>query len=325
MNQEIRPLVSVITVTYNSARYVTDTIESVLAQTYPHIEYIIGDDCSTDETWAIISRYKDARIRAYRNETNLREYPNRNKAIDMATGKYLIFIDGDDIIFPHGIGFFVSMMEAFPEAAMAIQKNYHNNVLFPAFFTPEETLRNNFYGDYSLLSSSFCSNFFRTDLLKKWKLNPAFIAGDQEIRMKLAARYPVLFVAGWVSWPRETPGQASSKLSRKEFYFESFQFIRDIFTAKDLPVDDRLVKDILDTCKRNAVWFSIRLLLQGKWKSLSSFLKITGFGLSDIIRYYSYKTIYTDVLKDYSPTAPFKKGFLNKIPSIETEAPVLPQ
>src|SRR5438105_4541179 len=100
------PLVTVITVTYNSAAYVRDAIESVLAQTYDNIEYIIGDDYSTDNTWQIIREYKDERIRAYRNEKNLGEYPNRNKAISLATGKYLIFIDGDDILYPHGIAYY---------------------------------------------------------------------------------------------------------------------------------------------------------------------------------------------------------------------------
>ena len=65
MNTNRRPLVSVVTVTYNSALYVRDALESVLAQTYTDLEYIICDDCSTDDTWKIISEYPDTRIKAY--------------------------------------------------------------------------------------------------------------------------------------------------------------------------------------------------------------------------------------------------------------------
>lgn len=66
-----QPLVTVITVAYNSSAYLRVAIESVLAQSYANIEYIICDDYSTDDTWDIICEYTDARIRAYRNEKNL--------------------------------------------------------------------------------------------------------------------------------------------------------------------------------------------------------------------------------------------------------------
>ena len=114
----IAPLVTIITVTYNSSKYVRDAIEGVLAQTYTNIEYIIGDDCSTDDTWSIIREYKDPRIKAYRNETNLGEYPNRNKAILMSTGEYLLFIDGDDYIYPHGLSYYVDLITKYPQAAI---------------------------------------------------------------------------------------------------------------------------------------------------------------------------------------------------------------
>ena len=80
---ENSPFITVITVTYNSAKFVKQTIESVLAQSYKNLEYIIIDDCSTDNTWQLIQQYKDSRIIAFKNETNLREYSNRNKAIEI--------------------------------------------------------------------------------------------------------------------------------------------------------------------------------------------------------------------------------------------------
>src|SRR5438046_2702713 len=111
------PLVTVAMVTHNSEKYVAEAIESVLAQDFRNFELLICDDCSTDRTWELIKRYSDRRIRAIRNETNLGEYPNRNKALYLARGRYFMFIDGDDYIYPHGLGFMVKMIDRFPKAA----------------------------------------------------------------------------------------------------------------------------------------------------------------------------------------------------------------
>ena len=307
-----QPLVTVITVTYNAARYIRDAIESVLAQDYINLEYIIGDDCSTDETWQIISEYRDPRIRAYRNEQNLREYPNRNKAIDLATGKYLIFIDGDDIIFPHGIGFFVQMMEAFPEAGMAIQKNYYNNILYPALLSPEQTLRNHFYGKFDLLTSSFASDFFKTSLLKEWKLSTKYISGDEEIRLKLAMHYPVLFVAGWVSWPRETPGQASSRIIASRGLVENYRYSTEILSMQNKNIDPALIKDMHGVIKKRMAKFILYFLGRGKMGMVKDLLAETGLTGRTIMNYYKYKPLYHDMLQEYSPSNPFKNGFLKK-------------
>jgi len=308
------PLVSVVTVTYNSARYVKDTIESVLAQDYSNIEYIIGDDCSTDDTWNIIQGYHDPRIRNYRNDKNLREYPNRNKAIGLATGKYLIFIDGDDIIFPHGVSFFVTMMEAFPDAGMAIQKNYQNNLLFPALLSPEDTLKNHFYGKVDLLSSSFTSDFFRTDLLKKWKLSERYIVGDEEIRLKLAFHHPVLFVAGWVSWPRETPNQASSRIDNAQRMAEIYQFSTELLSkAGALGFDADLTNDMQAHINMHLSRLALHYLRKGKAAAARQLLSGTGFTWQKVYKFYAYRKQFDDVLASYTTSNPYRNGFLNKV------------
>lgn len=305
-----QPLVTVVTVTYNSSVYVRDAIESVLAQTYKNIEYIIGDDCSTDNTWDIIQSYSDDRILAYRNPQNLREYPNRNKAIQMAKGKYLIFIDGDDIIFPHGIDFFVYMMEKFPEAGLAIQKGYFNNILFPALLSPFETVSNNYFGKKSLLNSSFTSNFFKTDVLKGiGGLRNDLISGDDEVRVRLACNYAVLFVAGWVSWPRETPGQASGKITHEIGLRERIKYTNQIFESKiDIPV--LLKTDIQSILKKEAIRFCLKAICKLQLKSAKLIFQNSGMNLTDVLRYLNFQPTSTDLLKEYSSSKPLKKGFL---------------
>lgn len=91
--------VSVITASYNAARFIGETIESVLNQTYIDLELIIVDDCSTDNTEEIVNKYieKDDRIRFYKLESNSGAAVVRNTAIEKSKGRFVAFLDSDDI------------------------------------------------------------------------------------------------------------------------------------------------------------------------------------------------------------------------------------
>lgn len=312
LNEEIQlPLVTIITVTFNSSRFVRDAIESVVSQTYTNIEYIIGDDCSTDNTWQIIQEYEDSRIKAYRNVVNLKEYQNRNKALSLATGKYVIFIDGDDVIYPHGIAYFVSHMESFPSAGMAIQKNYVNNILFPALIFPNELIVNHFFGKTDLLSSSFASDFFKTEVIKKFTLRTDLKAGDDEIRLRIASQYPTLLVQGWVSWPRETPGQAASKITNFQRLTDSYLYTQRIL--EDVSVEEVLRKAVAKNQKRRLARFCLRQLLLGKINTVNDLVDLTGINFFSLVRYWNYRPGIKDFLDDFTPEKPLKKHFLRNL------------
>jgi glycosyltransferase involved in cell wall biosynthesis len=91
------PLVSIIIPTYNVEQYVEECIESVLAQSYSNIEIIIIDDYSTDVTPKLINAYSDRAIVLF-NESNRGQGFSRNKGMDLAKGKYILFVDSDDWI-----------------------------------------------------------------------------------------------------------------------------------------------------------------------------------------------------------------------------------
>lgn len=303
------PLVTVVTVTYNSSKYVRDAIESVLNQDYPNIEYLVLDDCSTDDTWDIICEYEDNRIRKIRNKKNIGEYPNRNQAIRLANGEYLLFIDGDDVIFSHGVSFFVKQLSQFPSAAMAIQKGYVNNVLYPALMKTEQTIKNYFFGKNGLLNSSFASSFFRTGILRSLGgLSEKWICGDTDLHLRIAFKYDVLFVAGWVTWPRETPGQASSKLENGTGALETYKIVTTLLQEK-LIVNEELKKDIETKLKHSLSRTMVGLLQKGKAKSFFKLKNESGFGILQISKYYFQASSVRDPLEGYTPSAPFKFGF----------------
>lgn len=91
--------VSIITPTYNCGKYIGETIESVINQSYKDWEMIIVDDCSKDDTQEIVEKYteKDNRIKYIKLEQNSGAAIARNKAMELATGKYMAFLDSDDI------------------------------------------------------------------------------------------------------------------------------------------------------------------------------------------------------------------------------------
>lgn len=96
------PLVSIITPVFNSEKYLRLTMESVLNQTYQNWEMILADDCSTDSSYSIAQEFalKDKRFISLRLPKNSGTATARNAALELAAGKYIAFIDSDDLWLP---------------------------------------------------------------------------------------------------------------------------------------------------------------------------------------------------------------------------------
>lgn len=114
------PLVSVLVTVYKQGRYVRETLESVLAQTYRNWEMIVTDDHSPDNSLEEIRKVSDPRMRIVARPRNsgLANIP-RNEMIRAAKGKYLAFLDGDDIWLPEKLEKQVSFMESNPGFAFS--------------------------------------------------------------------------------------------------------------------------------------------------------------------------------------------------------------
>ena len=95
-------LISIITPSYKSEKFISQTIESVLSQTYKNWEMIIVDDCSPDNSYEIIEDYvkKDNRIKLIKLEKNSGPAVARNTAIKESRGRYIAFLDADDLWIP---------------------------------------------------------------------------------------------------------------------------------------------------------------------------------------------------------------------------------
>lgn len=106
-------LVSVIMPVYNAERFLEEALNSVLCQTYKNIELVLVDDCSTDKSSQIIvgMQKKYPQIQYYLQETNMGAGAARNKALELARGRYVAFLDSDDIWLPDKIERQLALME----------------------------------------------------------------------------------------------------------------------------------------------------------------------------------------------------------------------
>jgi glycosyltransferase involved in cell wall biosynthesis len=90
------PLISVIIPTYNGEEYISNAIDCVLSQSYENFELLVVDDDSTDDTIEIVCSYDDSRLHIHKNEANLGIAKNMNRAVDLADGDIIAFLDQDD-------------------------------------------------------------------------------------------------------------------------------------------------------------------------------------------------------------------------------------
>lgn len=109
-----KELVSVIVPVYNCEAYIAETIESVRGQTYPFWEMILVDDCSPDNSAEIIVEYqkKDSRIRYVKQDQNGGAALARNRGLAMANGRYIAYLDADDLWLPEKLERQLQFMES---------------------------------------------------------------------------------------------------------------------------------------------------------------------------------------------------------------------
>lgn len=120
MDARVTPRASVVLPAYNSARYLRSAIESILGQTFTDFELIVVDDCSKDDTWAIVEEYagRDPRVIALRNDKNLNLANALNRAIGVARGEYIVRMDHDDIAMPQRVERQVAFLDRNPNVGI---------------------------------------------------------------------------------------------------------------------------------------------------------------------------------------------------------------
>ena len=284
-----QPIVSVLMTAYNREQYIAEAIESVLASTYTNFELIIVDDCSVDNTIAIAKNFEasDSRIKVFVNEKNLGDYPNRNRAASYAKGKYLKYVDSDDLIKQAGLEKMVTAMEHFPEAAFGIsQFIYNKEIIYPELLLPAEAYRQHYNG------SEFFSYGPVGAIIKKEAFDKAggfkeerYIS-DTELWLQLAAVYPtVKLPPGLVVW-RQHPMQEYRYGNNSFSYLKlTYPMDRAFLSSSNCPLGVVEIKRI----KNRLQWKHARDILSVAFKTKRVKLALTiykesGLSLSQLLK-----------------------------------------
>ena len=248
-----KPTVSILTTVFNREKYLAACIESVLASSYQDWELIIVDDVSTDTSVAIAQRYekKDARIKVYVNRTNLGDYPNRNKAASYAKGKYLKYLDADDLIYPHGLEIMVHTMEQFPKAALGIsQAVVEDEKPYPFILKPKEA----YYREFILrgvLTAPPTQTIIRKEIFDKvGKFKPIRHEGDVDLMMRISAKYSIVKLYPELTWWRVHPDQEHQNRANNNLYYHTAM---RALKATECPLNEKEVKDAIDQIKKRSI------------------------------------------------------------------------
>ena len=253
--------ISVIMPVYNAEKYLSIAIESILNQTYKNIELICVDDCSSDNSLKIIENYQkqDARIRIIKNEENSGPGISRDKGIDVATGKYVAFIDSDDFyecdaletlyreLIKHNASVIFSNWYVYANGKDLAQCPYKN-----IYYTPDKLTNTFFICPWGKL---FCLDFLN-------KYNIRFgehrISEDRLFLQKIYVHIDKIWLSNFISyhWQNNKNSITRQKSSAKNPKFfeailvadECFEYTRkfrpEIFNA------DAEMERILDWCYR---------------------------------------------------------------------------
>ncbi len=277
------PLVSVLTTSYNREAYIAKAIESVLAQTMTDFEYIIVDDCSKDRTFEIAQSFaiKDSRIRVYRNDKNLGDYPNRNRAASYAKGKYLKYVDADDYMYPGGLSTMVSMMEAQPVAGYGLcSLPQVAKMPFPILLTPREAYQWHFSVVPIFHKAPLSAILVRKIFEAEGRFPEKRMSSDYEMWLRLSQRFPVLLMPDGIVWYREHGDQ---EIASYQQFLGQYETITQIYIRSDdcpLPPDDRLV--VIKRERARVRKMTFKCLVRGRFAVARDLALSTGLGVLDL-------------------------------------------
>jgi GT2 family glycosyltransferase len=231
------PLVTVITPTYNRAAFLEETIESVLAQDYGKVDYLILDDGSTDGSAKVLEKYigRDG-VQVLFHE-NIGETQTVNKGFSLATGDIVVVVNSDDPLLPGAISEAVRFMSCHPEVLAA----YPDWIEIGPDGGEIARMRLPYYDIDSMLMKSNVAmgpgTFIRREAFDHIGFRDPGLkyTGDLDFWFRLARIAPLGHIGEFLATHRSHPGSATMSGRGYRMADEIVRLVREAFAAKDLP------------------------------------------------------------------------------------------
>ena len=238
--QRGEPVVSILVTVHNREGYLAPCLDSILASTFQNFEAVVVDDQSDDDSAGIAGAYaaRDPRIRFTRNETNLGDYPNRRRAADLARGRYLKYVDSDDLIYPHSLEVMVGAMEANHEAAVGLSHSApEDEQPYPWSLTPEQAWHKHFLGRGCLSCGPSGAIIRRDRFLEVGGFRNWGVLNDTDLWYRLSARWPVVLLPPALVWWRRHEGQEFTRDDAAAVYLDrGFELCMEALTSPECPL-----------------------------------------------------------------------------------------
>lgn len=253
------PLVCICLPTYNAASTVCETLESILAQTYPNLVVHVSDNASSDDTLKVIESIADRRIAIHRHQANVGAEGNFNDCIQLAEGKYTAIFHADDIYEPDMVARQVAFLEAHPDAGAVFAEaslideagNITGEIRMPKDIQPQ----NGLYDFATMLKAVLrYSNFFicpsamvRTQVyqqeIKCWRGELFKSSADLDLWLRILRHHPIGYLTEPLMRYRISNNQWSARVrlgtERADFFLVTDHYlakesIRTLLTQDDL-------------------------------------------------------------------------------------------
>lgn len=278
------PLVSVLMTAFNRSKYINDAIESVLSQTFTDFELIIVDDNSSDDTYVKARSYaaNDKRIRLFRNEFNLGQFENRNKAATLSKGEFIMYVDSDDTIANDAIFYIYDIFMKFPNASFA-SICHDKTILLPRIMSPLEVMSRHFF-EKSTLHIGPGGTAIRRSLFNKIEGFPTKYGpvGDMYYNICAASiSSTILLPYNYLNYRRHDNQEINNKLN---YLYNGYHYFNDVLALSNFPLKQYEIDYLLRKNKRRFLVNALKHYFETlNFQETLFAYKLSGFTVKDFL------------------------------------------
>ncbi len=278
------PLFSIIVTSFNREKYIAETLDSILSQSFSNYELILVDDCSTDKTFEIALSFKSKFINAvfFKNEKNIGQFKNRNLAASIAKGNFILYVDSDDTIKEGTLSYLNQVLSKNTDVGFFII-NKHTDAKGCIRLSPSDAYNYHFYNK-SILHIGPGGSIIKRNLFEKINGFPTCYGavGDMYYNLMAASKTDIVLLDFDYLNYRRHPDQEINK--HYEYLIYGYKYFIDILSIPSSPLIEKKRKRLINKSKRRFLINCFRYALSIRsFKIIPLSMKKVGFSYSDFL------------------------------------------